>query len=292
MSIDPAYLISISNNIESLSYFYEQESLGSLSAEYRSVLTSSFTNLNQTLQLYSSSDPAIDSKMMVSAAIIKCRSQLEMYCLEKLAFLLKRETDELGDILYHILELCLQNMDDFERLLLEERRRRIDDMEAEKDRIIERLKQELLYRKDYIAELKERLDEVEQDNSKMYQKIISNAKSATERALSPSPKRNSSGLSPSMSKLKVEALMGTSHKTLSAKQVEETIMDIMETKQKQEQVRGKKVSLKNFLKTYFRFKFGMKELAEETELNFKEAVEFFGQSQEKNIYILFTKMCN
>jgi hypothetical protein len=32
----------------------------------------------------------------------------------------------------------------------------------------------------------------------------------------------------------------------------------METKQKQETVKGKKVSLKNFLKTYFRYKFGMK----------------------------------
>lgn len=36
----------------------------------------------------------------------------------------------------------------------------------------------------------------------------------------------------------------------------------METKQKQEQVKGKRVSLKLFLKTYFRYKFGMKELAD------------------------------
>lgn len=88
-----------------------------------------------------------------------------------------------------------------------------------------------------------------------------------DRALSPSPKKiNSSTLSPSLgtTKLKIDALLGTAHKTLSAKQVEETILDIMETKQKQETVKGKKVSLKYFLKTYFRFKFGMKDLADET----------------------------
>lgn len=61
---------------------------------------------------------------------------------------------------------------------------------------------------------------MEQENSKMYQKIIGNAKNATERALSPSPKKNTNTtISPSLSKLKSEALLGTAHKTLSAKQV-------------------------------------------------------------------------
>lgn len=97
--------------------------------------------------------------------------------------------------------------------------------------------------------------------------MIGNAKSAADRALSPSPKKlNNSSLNQSLgnTKLKAEALLGTAHKKLSAKQVEETILDIMETKQRQETVKGKKVSLKNFLKTYFRFKFGMKDLADET----------------------------
>ena len=52
----------------------------------------------------------------------------------------------------------------------------------------------------------------------------------------------------------------------------------METKQKQEGVKGKHVSMNNFLKTYFRYKFGMKELADETETNFREALTFFGES--------------
>lgn len=95
--------------------------------------------------------------------------------------------------------------------------------------------------------------------------MIGNAKNSTERALSNSPKKNisvNSNLNSSLAKLKSEALLGTAHKTLSAKQVEETIIDIMETKQRQETVKGKKVSLKNFLKTYFRYKFGMKDLAD------------------------------
>lgn len=59
-----------------------------------------------------------------------------MYCLEKLAFLLKRESDKLGDIVYQMLGYWKQDMDDYDRLLLEERRRRIDNVETEKDKII------------------------------------------------------------------------------------------------------------------------------------------------------------
>lgn len=64
-------------------------------------------------------------------------------------------------------------------------------------------------------------------------------------------------------------MMGTTHKKPTAKQTAETIVDIMETKQRQEALKGKKTSLKIFLKTYFRYKFGMKDLANETEHNFK-----------------------
>ena len=64
----------------------------------------------------------------------------------------------------------------------------------------------------------------------------------------------------------------------------------METKQKQESVKGKHTSMSNFLKTYFRYKFGMKELAEETEMNFREALIFFGENSEKNIFLLFRKL--
>ena len=64
----------------------------------------------------------------------------------------------------------------------------------------------------------------------------------------------------------------------------------METKQKQESVKGKHVSIGNFMKTYFRYKFGMKELADETQKNFRQALAFFGESSEKNLYILFRKI--
>jgi maltose-binding protein MalE len=55
--------------------------------------------------------------------------------------------------------------------------------------------------------------------------------------------------------------------------VEETINDIMETKKKQEKIKGKKMGMKNFINTYFRYKFGMKDMAVEMELKFKDSLE-------------------
>ena len=43
----------------------------------------------------------------------------------------------------------------------------------------------------------------------------------------------------------------------------------MESKNKLENQKGKRISMNSYLKVYFRNKFGMKGLAEETELNFK-----------------------
>lgn len=43
----------------------------------------------------------------------------------------------------------------------------------------------------------------------------------------------------------------------------------MESKNKLETHKGKKMNMDSYLKVYFRNKFGMKGLAEETELNFR-----------------------
>ena len=87
-----------------------------------------------------------------------------------------------------------------------------------------------------------------------------NAKSTIEYSLSsPSKKTQNASLNTgSFPKIKEPI---NSHKTLTARQVEEIIFDVMETKTKQESVKGKKVNLNNFLTTYFRYKFGMRELA-------------------------------
>lgn len=54
---------------------------------------------------------------------------------------------------------------------------------------------------------------------KMYQDKVENAKNISDRALSLSPKKNNSTImGASLSKTKIEAMMNTAHKTLSAKQ--------------------------------------------------------------------------
>jgi hypothetical protein len=53
--------------------------------EYRNLLTTAFSKLDQKIQTYLNS---VDTGAMVQAAIIKCRSEMEIFCLEKLAKLL------------------------------------------------------------------------------------------------------------------------------------------------------------------------------------------------------------
>lgn len=50
------------------------------------------------------------------------------------------------------------------------------------------------------------------------------------------------------------------------------------------------MNMDSYLKVYFRNKFGMKGLAEETELNFRQALEHFGETQQKNIFLIFIKI--
>lgn len=71
--IEPTYLVEVSNSVETLNHFYEQEGIGSLSNEYRNLLVSSFGNLNQNLQIYSNSE---DASSMVQAAVIKCKADI------------------------------------------------------------------------------------------------------------------------------------------------------------------------------------------------------------------------
>ena len=106
------------------------------------------------------------------------------------------------------------------------------------------------------------MEESEAENSKIYQKIISNAKNLGSRALSPSPKKHTFPVNQSLVKIKKEIEEHSAHKQITPKQVEETIHDIMETKQKKESVKGVKTNMESYLKMYFRNKFGMKDLAD------------------------------
>jgi predicted DNA-binding protein YlxM (UPF0122 family) len=64
----------------------------------------------------------------------------------------------------------------------------------------------------------------------------------------------------------------------------------METKQKREGVKGKRVNMQQYMKMYFRNRFGMKELADESENNFKDALFFYIGNSEKSLFVLFQKI--
>lgn len=51
--LTPSYLLTLSSHIETLSIFYQQENLPSLSAEYKSFLQSTFQNLSNSLNVFS-----------------------------------------------------------------------------------------------------------------------------------------------------------------------------------------------------------------------------------------------
>ena len=74
INISPAYLMAISNSVDALNHFYEQENLGVLSGEYKATLANSFKNLGENLQIYSLSQ--VDNRMMIQSSVLKCKSEL------------------------------------------------------------------------------------------------------------------------------------------------------------------------------------------------------------------------
>lgn len=55
---------------------------------------------------------------MIQAAVIKCKAEMEVFCLEKLAFLLSRETEEIGKLIFKLASFYRQNMEDFNKVIL------------------------------------------------------------------------------------------------------------------------------------------------------------------------------
>lgn len=154
--IEPEYLIEVSNNVDKLNHFFDLEGMGTLSNDYRNVLVASFTILNQKLQIYSSE--SVNASCMAQASIISCKATLDLFCLQKLGELLSKESEDLGNIVLGVMKNYQQNMEDFDKVLQAERRMRTEETEGDKDRVINKLREELIYRKDYIAEIKARLE--------------------------------------------------------------------------------------------------------------------------------------
>ena len=164
---------------------------------------------------------------MLQGSIIKCRADLEIFCLTKIGDLLANESEDLGRIINRVAINYRNNVDELERVLQTERRKRAEAVENDKDKIINKFKQELIHRKEYIQEIKARLEEVEAENSKLYQRIINKAKHSSQRGLSPSPQKHISAANQSMVKIKTDIIQRTTHKPQTSKQIEETVHDIM-----------------------------------------------------------------
>jgi hypothetical protein len=74
-----------------------------------------------------------------------------------------------------------------EGLLLEERRSELRLLESEKDKVIARLRREVVIKREYTGELEERVRELEDENSQLYSKLITAAKQTSDFAIRGSP---------------------------------------------------------------------------------------------------------
>lgn len=88
----------------------------------------SFNTLNQKIQIYGSHE-SNDASCMIQGSIICCRTDLEIYCLHKVADLLSRESPDVGSIISRIANNYQSNINEFERVLQGERRKRAETVE-------------------------------------------------------------------------------------------------------------------------------------------------------------------
>ena len=173
------------------------------------------------------------------------------------------------------------SMSRFENLILAERGSKTQMLDQEKDRIIKGMRKELLEKREYTRELEERYHELDDENTKIYSKLIANAKqSASFSSTSPSkirqffsPDRNSS----------------VKKKHLPLRHYEEEVYEILESKIKQESIQDRRSSLDDYVQIYFKVKYG-KPLAEQNEVGFREVVANLAKKKEKVAFVMFQAM--
>ena len=62
---------------------------------------------------------------MIQASVLKCKCELETFTMEKMGNLLGRESEQLGNIINQTMRFYKENIEDYEKILLTERRRRL-----------------------------------------------------------------------------------------------------------------------------------------------------------------------
>jgi hypothetical protein len=156
-------------------------------------------------------------------------------------------------------------------------------VESEKDKVIARLRREVAIKREYTGELEERVRELEDENSQLYSKLITTAKQTSDFAIRGSP-------------AKIKQLLTNTHltgdrpasprKKVSARAYEEEVVEVLESKFRQESIQERHAPLDEYLRTYFAMKYG-KPLADQNESSFREAVGLLARAQERHIFLLF-----
>ena len=113
---------------------------------------------------------------MKDTAIVKCKLALEFYVWEKANILLGSVAQELSLTMGYLHRQLSEQMTSLERLVHRERAEKAELLDAEKGRIITSLRRDLGVKREYMLDLEERVREVEDENSKLYSKMITNTK--------------------------------------------------------------------------------------------------------------------
>ena len=186
---------------------------------------------------------------MKNSSYLKCKVNLELYVLEKIAELIKHNNSGLSQLIDRVIEHLREYFGDVEGLIFYQRQAKYNYFEKEKDKIIFGLRRQIGIKRQYTSELEERIHELENENSNLYTKLITNAKNTSDFAIHSSPS-------------KIKQLFNTTSLSLSDKPpspkkkityrfYEEEVLEILQSKQKQESIQERYTSLDEYIHTYF-----------------------------------------
>ena len=88
--LSPEYLLTLSKRVDVLSRHSLALRLGPLTQEFSALLNSQFSELGSMVTLYHQ-DP-----IMKESSYIRCKTTLELYCIQKVAALLEGESSEIA----------------------------------------------------------------------------------------------------------------------------------------------------------------------------------------------------
>jgi hypothetical protein len=110
--ISPEYLLALSKQVDVVSRHSQQLRLGSLTQDFSNTLTAEFNELSQYLALYR------DDAVMRASSLLHTRARLELYTLGKVAAVVGRENNEMGNIINNCINQLREVIGSCEGLVL------------------------------------------------------------------------------------------------------------------------------------------------------------------------------